>query len=223
MNFTDNKCLYKRLNAKGFKPLHVAEVGVYHPETSNIYDYIEQGIKTTLVEPSPDSIKRINDYFDDYSNITLHEVAAYDYNGELSLSQRGASTYATELKSSPAIVNDNYIPSDDDSFSVKSVTFDTIDDGTIDLLSVDVEGSEWFTLKYMTSRPTVISVETHGQSYLNPYIKEIKRWMKENGYCNYYKDGTDTVFVKKGTLDVTLSDCAKLLLMELYMFLRKFR
>ena len=45
--------LYRRLKAKGLRPSHVAEIGVWHPQTSNIYQYIQDGIRTTLVEPGP--------------------------------------------------------------------------------------------------------------------------------------------------------------------------
>jgi hypothetical protein len=62
---------------------------------------------------------------------------------------------------------------------VRCTTFDRLDDGSIDLISIDTEGSEWFVLKYITSRPDVISIETHGAAYTNPYLDEIQRWMRE--------------------------------------------
>ena len=45
------KTICRKLNNKGFAPQHAAEVGVYHPETSNIYDYLVDGTRCTLVEP----------------------------------------------------------------------------------------------------------------------------------------------------------------------------
>ncbi len=79
---------------------------------------------------------------------------------------------------SPAQVNDDYQIRKEDRFQVGCVRFDEIDDGSIDLLSVDTEGSEWYVLKYLKSRPLVISVETHGKSYLNPFFGEISAWME---------------------------------------------
>ena len=108
MNDRPEKRLYRMLEKKGFRPTHVVEVGVWMPEMSNIFDYIEAGIRTTLVEPDHASIARIKERFGAYDNVTLHEVAAYDFEGELELSQRDASTFVSELEASPAIVNDGY-------------------------------------------------------------------------------------------------------------------
>lgn len=198
--------LFRRVAAKGFKPQHVAEVGVYRPEISNIYDYTVRGVRTTLVEPDPASIQRIEATFGERSNVTLHPVAVFDFNGEIKLAQREASTFVSQLEASPAIVNDGYVLQEADEFSVAAVTFDRIDDGTIDLLSVDTEGSEWFVLKHMASRPKVISIETHGAGYLNPNIADIERWMQQNGYQPFFKDKSDTVYVQPDTIALTLVD-----------------
>jgi len=198
--------LFRKVDRKGFQPRHVAEVGVYRPEISNIYDYTVRGIRTTLVEPDPASIERIKAAFGKLSNVTLHPVAAYDFNGELKLAQRAASTFVSQLDASPAIVNDGYVLQEADEFSVEAVTFDRIDDGTIDLLSIDTEGSEWFVLKHMKSRPKVISIETHGAGYLNPHLAEIHGWMQQNRYEPFFKDGSDTVYVQPDTILLTRAD-----------------
>lgn len=223
MNENPEKGLYLQLERRGFTPSHVAEVGVYMPETSNIFDYIEAGIRTTLVEPDPDSITRIRERFDGYDNITLHTVAAYDFEGKLDLSQRDASTFVSELEESPAIVNDGYVVTDEDRFSVACTTFDTLDDGTIDLLSIDTEGSEWFVIKYLTSRPTVISVETHGAAYVNPHLDKIEAWMSENGYGLLYKEKCDSVYTRLDKLPPGLGDKLALLFRNAQLGLRRFR
>lgn len=201
--FLDSKSLFARLAVRGFKPSHAAEVGVFKPQTSNIYEFIKAGVKTTLVEPDPKSIKQIKEHFAGFKNITLHEVAIFDRNGEIELIQREASTFVSELKISPAILNDNYQITDGDKFVVKAVTFDKVDDGSIDLLSIDVEGSEWYILKTMKSRPAIISLETHGGAYLNPFLLDINLWMKNNGYKVWYKTNTDTVFVKPAIIVIS--------------------
>lgn len=206
MNFQPNKKLFKKLTAKGFTPEHVSEVGVYIPESSNIYDYIKHGIRTTLVEPDPKSIKRIEAIFGNQPNVTLHPVAAFDFNGPLQLADREASTFVSTLEASPAIVNDGYVVDDNDCFTVDSVTFDRIDDGTIDLISIDTEGSEWFVLKYMSSLPAVISIESHGAAYTNPYLAEIRDWMRDKGYVLFYRDKSDSVYVQPDTISLTLLD-----------------
>jgi len=197
MNEQPFKNLYLKLQRKGFEPRHVAEVGVYAPEASNILDYIEAGVRTTLVEPDPESVRRIRERFGDRPNVTLHAVAAYDFEGTIELSQRDASTFVSELESSPAIENDGYVVTEEDQFTVGCTTFDTIDDGSIDLLSVDTEGSEWFVIKHMTSRPDVISIETHGAAYINPNLAEIEAWMDRNQYVVLFKDNTDSVYVRR--------------------------
>lgn len=122
--YLDRKSLFVRLQERHFSPAHVAEVGVYKPQTSNIYEFITAGIRTTLVEPDPNSIRQIKEHFSGRKNITLHEVAVFDRNGEIELIQREASTFVSELKNSPAISNDNYQVSAGDKFVVKAVTFD---------------------------------------------------------------------------------------------------
>jgi FkbM family methyltransferase len=198
------KTLHRKMAEKNIAVGHVCEVGVFLPEMSNIIDFIvTDHVKTTLVEPDPRSIAAIREYFRDYKNVTLLPYAVYDHDGELELVQRNASTFVAELPYSPALVNDNYVIRKEDTFSVSCKRFDRIDDGSIDLLSVDTEGSEWYVIKYLKSRPAVISVETHGKSYLNPFLKEITEWMTDNGYARWYMDGSDTVYYREGALRVT--------------------
>lgn len=223
MNEQPLKRLYRKLDRKGYRPRHVAEVGVYLPETSNVLDYVEAGIRTTLVEPDPVSVERIERRFGDHQNVTLHPVAAYDFEGTLQLSQREASTFVSELSASPSTVNDGYVVDESDQFEVACTTFDKIDDGTIDLISIDTEGSEWFVIKYMTSRPDVISIETHGAAYLNPFLDDIESWMDQHGYEVFFKDKSDSVYVRTDAIRLTIADRLALAWKNLTLSLRRFR
>ncbi|WP_250630335.1 FkbM family methyltransferase [Rhodoflexus caldus] len=223
MNAAENKLIYRRLSQKGFKPSHVAEVGVYLPETSNILDYIKQGIRTTLVEADPRYVAAIREYFGDKYPITLHPVAVFDSEGTIELMNRAASTFASILESSPALVNDAYKKQDADKFTVPAKRFDSLDDGTIDLLSIDIEGCEWYVLKHMISRPAVISVETHGKRYINPFINEITQWMEDNGYELWYKDSSDSVYIRRGLFPVTAADRRNLLFSEWLLAWKRFK
>ena len=98
-----------------------------------------------------------------------------------------------------------------------------MDDGTIDLLSVDTEGSEWFVIKHMRSRPAIISLEKHGAAYVNHYLGEILSWMREHDYRIWYKDKTDSVFVRRDRIDVTIADMLRLACMNRYIALRRGR
>ncbi len=201
----------------------MAEVGVYFPETSNVLDFIEAGVRTTLVEPDPECIRRIRDRFGDLPHVTLHPVAIHETVGTLRLVQRDASTYVAGVAASPAQVNDGYREQEADVFEVEAMPFDAIDDGTIDLLSVDIEGSEWQVIRNLVSRPAVVSVETHGAAYVNPDLAHILAWAHAAGYRIWYKDRTDTVFVRPESIRITLVDRARLAFMEIYLRFRRLR
>jgi hypothetical protein len=99
--------------------------------------------------------------------------------------------------------------------------FDAIDDGSIDLLSIDVEGSEWYVLNTMRSRPTVISLETHGKTYRNPFLPQIRWWMSRNGYRLWYMERSDSVYVRPTLIYPTLLDGARLAWWKVFLFLRR--
>jgi FkbM family methyltransferase len=218
------KKLYSKVQKKKLALQHVCEVGVWLPEMSNILDFIvKDKIRTTLVEPDPKSIAAIHTYFRDYPNVELLPYAAYDHHGVLELVQRNASTFVSALPYSPAQVNDNYFIQQEDRFTVDCRRFDELDDASISLLSVDTEGSEWYVIKYLRSRPLVISVEMHGKSYLNPFYAEIAGWMAREGYAQWYMDKTDIVYCKKGAFPITGAEKLQLSLMDAYVRLRRAR
>jgi FkbM family methyltransferase len=218
------KELYQKCSAKKIVLRHICEVGVYMPAMSNILDFIvKERTRTTLVEPDPKSIAAIREYFHDYKNVTLLPFAVYDHHGVLELVQRNASTFVSTLPYSPAQVNDDYHIQKEDTFTVECRTFGELDDGSIDLLSVDTEGSEWYVFKTMISRPLVISVEMQGKSYLNPFYGEISTWMGANGYERWYMNKTDIVFYKKGAFSVGSGERLRLAAMNAYVRLRRAR
>ncbi len=222
MNTRENKLIYTRLKKRNMHFKHVCEVGVYLPETSNIIDFIKEGVKATLVEADPDTVTKIKEYFSGYS-IKVWPVAVWDESGVIKLSKAAASTFVTQLQSSPAIVNDQYKVSEENTFEVPCHKFSEIDDTTIDLLSVDIEGGEWYVIKHLVSRPKVISIETHGKYYTNPYIKEIESWMWQENYVTWYKDMSDTIFIKKGLLEPDLSEIVSTRLALLKLNWKKFK
>ena len=222
MNTRENKLIYTRLKKRSLQFRHVCEVGVYLPETSNIIDFIKEGVKATLVEADPDTVIKITEYFKDYP-IHVVPVAVWDTSGVIKLSKAAASTFVTQLGASPAIVNDQYKVKEENTFEVPCQKFSEIDDGTIDLLSVDIEGGEWYVIKHMVSRPKVISIETHGKYYTNPFINEIEAWMARENYIFWYKDMSDTVFIKKDLLQPDLSEIISTRLAYLKLSWKKFK
>ena len=211
-----NVKFYEIVKKKGFNPKIVAEVGVWHPNTSNIYSFIEDGIKTILVEPDPKSIKLIKEKWNNKPNVILHEVALCDFNGKIELCQRESSTFVSSLPNSPALANDNCNIEQSENFIANAIKFSNIDDGNIDLISIDTEGSEWFVIKNMISRPTIISIETHGGVYVNPYINELKYWMNDNNYILWLKDKSDSTYVLKDKITLTIYDKINLLVSNIF-------
>lgn len=204
--------LFKKLKDKQYKPSNICEVGVYLPEESNVIGFINENIPTTLVEADPSYVAKINTYFSNRKNVTVVEAAVFDFNGKIELSRRDSSTFISQLESSPALINDDYKINETDKFIANSILFSEVDKSQFDLVSIDIEGAEWYVIKHMTSRPNVISIETHGKYYTNPNIEKILAWMKENGYVKWYKDESDTVFIKDGVFHLTLEEKFQLFL-----------
>jgi len=192
-----NETLYKKVLKLDLPIEHVAEVGVFYPETSNVLGFIHDGKKTDLFEPDPLCVEKIEEAFSGYKNVTLYPYAIYDKKEKIGLYRTNASTFVKGLEASPALVNDKYQPKEEDLFEAEGRLFSEFDDGTIDVLSIDTEGCEWYVLKNMVSEPKIISVETHGKKYRNTYYKEIMSWMENHDYRKWYADGSDTVFIKK--------------------------
>lgn len=208
--------LSQRLVKKGFQPRHAAEVGVYSVASSNVADYVQAGVRCTLVEPLPSSVARLREEWGELPNVSLHAVAAADQPGMVVLTDHAGSSYVSTLPTSPA-----HGRTAQGSHIVPALTFDSLDDGTIDLLSTDAEGSEWFVIKHMRSRPTVLSVETHGRRYRNPFLREIEDWTLRNGYQVWYRDKSDTVYVRD--IAVTPSERAGRMAFDLWLAARRVR
>ena len=195
---------YKKIRDKKYNPKNICEIGVYLPQESNVIGFINENIQTTLIEADPVYVSNIKDYFAERNNITVIEAAVFDFKGEVELCKRASSTFISQLKSSPAMVNDDCNVSDEEKFTANSIVFSEVDKGTFDLVSIDIEGAEWYVIKYMISRPDIISIETHGKYYTNPNIIEIINWMRTNNYIEWYKDKSDTIYIKRGVFPVSI-------------------
>ncbi len=198
--------LYRFCKKKNLKIDSVAEVGVYYPETSNIIDFINEGVPTLLVEADPIIIEKINSYFLNKKNVTVYPFAIYDKEEPVTFFRTSASTFLGNLDSSPALVNDKYKPNEEDKFSVQAKLFSSVDNGKIDLLSIDIEGAEWYVIKHLVSRPKIISAEWLSGEYSNPFMKEIKEWMKNENYKLWFIDDTDGVFYKSGEIEFSFRE-----------------
>jgi|TARA_B100001093_G_scaffold199413_1_gene191566 FkbM family methyltransferase len=215
--------LVKMLKKKNYLPHHVCEVGVWHPRTSNIKYYIEKDIKTLLIEPDLESIALIEKEWSDKKNLILKTFACTDFEGTIDLHKAGSSSFVSSINNSPAIVNDSFDIKKNVSTKVDAKKFSSEDPGDINLISIDTEGSEWYVIKHMISRPDVISIETHGAYYINPYIEEIKKWMGKHNYALWFKDNDDSVYVKKDVIKINFIELLSLSLKNIHLFFRRYR
>ncbi len=217
----DANYLFNKIKQKQYTPQNICEIGVFKPEDSNLLGFINEDIRTTLVEADPIYVEQIHNYFINKTNIKVVPKAIFDFNGQIELCRHSASTFVKELKSSPALVNDNYKLETAETFVADCIKFSEIDKGDFDVISIDIEGAEWYVLKHMKSRPNILSIETHGKYYVNPNIEEIRNWIKENNYIQWYKGKSDTVFIKKNIFNVTILEKLKIILKNLSIFLIK--
>jgi len=215
--------LGRRLAARGWRPAHAVEVGVWSPESSVVWGWIGAGGIVTLVEPHPEAADRLREQLGGRSDARLHQVAVADAAGTVSLYRRGPSTFLASVERPPALVNDAYRKDDADRVEVSAVTFDTLDDGSFDLLAVDTEGAEWLVLRRLRSRPAVIVLETHGAAYRNPHLDEIRQWMRREGYAVWFMTRSDTVWVRPEVIRPTPGDRLRLRLDRVRLGLRRMR
>ena len=78
-------------------------------------------------------------------------------------------------------------------------------------------------LKHLRSRPQVLSLETHGKYYTNPFLPQMSEWLLANDYELWYKDGSDSVYIKRGLFAVSLADQLETRLAELAIRWKKFK
>jgi FkbM family methyltransferase len=201
----------------------VVEVGVGPIETSVVAPWIEQGIRAALVEPDPDYAEQARRRLGARPNLEIHQVAVGAASGRVAMYRRGPSTFLASLNATPAVVNDRYVPRAADRMEVLAVTFDQLDDGSIDLLAVDVEGAEWLVIRALRSRPAVIALETHGAAYRNPSLDDLHEWMRREGYAPWFMTWSDTVFVHPSRLRPGWLDRVALAAMRGRVALRIFR
>lgn len=184
----------------------VFEVGVYIPEQSQSIGFINDGAKCVMFEPLPHISKLLREHFANNERVIIHEVAIGENCGigKLYLSNVWEQSATLNLfeNSSPlqttngwncGIGNLKYI-------DVVVDQFKKYDSGDIDILIVDSEGSEWFVIRDMISRPKLISLEVGNSSgtthnYTNFYLKEIENWMDMNNYKFYERCGDDVYYI----------------------------
>ena len=78
--------------------------------------------------------------------------------------------------------------------TVPTMPFNMIDDGQIDVLNLDCEGSEWFVISNMSSRPLLIQIELYPA---NNWHRELVAWFAENGYVEIKRWGRSNIIYRR--------------------------
>jgi FkbM family methyltransferase len=146
-----------------------------------------------LFEPASFYYKEIVQQASEHPNVQVHNIAIYDYDGYCEFIENSQMSFIKGLNS-PQV---QFGIHDGLHRICPCAKISKFDKGNIDLLLLDMEGAEWFVLKYLISRPDKIIVETELASrYKNPFLEEIQTWMQINGYHNTDTIGADTVWEK---------------------------
>lgn len=121
-----------------------------------------------LVEPNPTLAELASSYL----HTQILQAAIGFSAGKQTLVDNGGSSYlaGTWAPTEPKLIN---------LIDVPVITFDKIDDGTIDVLALDCEGMEWAVLSKMRSEPKLLTIEIWDE---NPYKNEINDWLDARGY-----------------------------------------
>ena len=200
------------------RPRHVVEVGAFQSDDLVCWPFVfDPKCRIQLIEPNPDRALELRSAYADFPNIELHECAIAPRNGPVTLRVpknlasspfADASAFVSDLPGSPYQSRAQAGASEElVSVQVQGRTFDVFDDGSIQGLVIDTEGSEWHVLERLRSRPLVICVEMEGPSgYRNPFFDRIEAWMRTESYQRHsiehiiHAEGTvptDHVYVQK--------------------------
>lgn len=198
------------------RPKHIVEIGAYKPEHIVCWPFIfDPKCDILLIEPNPDVVKELHEYYKDYPNVTIHDYAIVEskISTRVNMSIPENNVCNQHADASGYIININspykarkiagrYVEPIN-SIVVKANTFDKFDNGKIDGIVIDIEGAEWFVLQNMISRPAVLCIEMGGPAnYKNPYYNEIIDWIVKNGYelhttTHVNEIVNDYIYVKK--------------------------
>ena len=149
-----------------------------------------------LFEPDPERFNELKKVTEGHSNTHIFNVAFYSRAEEIDMFFRGENSFVYGVNS-PILQSDNDNLFIDKRTKVLAHSFKEFDRGDIDFLFLDMEGSEWFVLQNLVSLPKVIIVELVAGEYINPFVFEIKKWLKEKGYIYKFTDDTDHTYALK--------------------------
>jgi FkbM family methyltransferase len=164
---------------------HIAEVGC--DGKISLHEFITPESRVQIFECNPDHLREIKRHYGDMPNVTVHPYAMWKEKGKVRFNLEGATSYVEGVQS-PLLANDMFRTPEQQIIEVEARTFDEFDDGTIDIMDIDIEGAEWYVIEKMKSRPSVITIEMSWKAYVNPHTKEIEKWFSDNMYFKFKEE-----------------------------------
>lgn len=146
---------------------------------SLLVPFRDRATRHIYIEPSSDFAAQSRER---YPWAEIHEVAIAQNYGKANLRAVGQSSYVKGIPWAPIFTDDPARAHRAGKRRVRTVPLSAIDDGTIDLINLDCEGSEWYALNTMVSRPKIIQIEYREENPLNPQISD---WFSTNGYLEH--------------------------------------
>jgi len=171
-------------------PKRVAEVGVCLPQMAETICFIQDpAVEVELFEPQPEAVVLLREAFRNYQNVTIREIAITDTDGMFTM-KREHSKYGEHCADGGACIDSpeiTWTTPREETFAVVGRRFHHFDDGTFDLVKIDTEGSDWFVIKHMMSRPKLFIFESYIRPMRNPFEREIDEWAAAHGYKEIYE------------------------------------
>jgi len=139
-------------------------------------DFIGRCGKAILIEPHPGMAAAAASCF---QYPIVHTAIGFSPGAQVLVDNGGSSYLQGSWAPTP-------VAEPQKTYTVPVTTFDTLDEGDIDVLALDCEGMEWAVLSKMKSRPELLTIEIWDQ---NPWKKEIYWWLKDNHYVLRFATG----------------------------------
>lgn len=170
--------------------MKIFEIGVGNPTICRTANELSN--ECYLFEANPDIYRQLVEVYGSRPNFHIYNVAIADYDGEIEFLCNGDSSFVDGVKSPASRGNEEYLSS----FKKIKIPCQKVcnfeNHRPIDIMLLDMEGSEWFVLKHLKGRPKIIVIEMQNEdgTYKNPFFDLILEWMKTN---NYLFKGTNKI------------------------------
>lgn len=180
-----------------FVPELICQIGAATDDELEYLKFINQGSRALLFEPNDYYFKKLKEKYSFCENIAIYNIGIWMIAGKFKFYNRGHSTFLNNVGIPPAVVNDEYVRDEKDSFLCECANIRGFDNGKIDLLMIDAEGVEWICLQSLISLPSLICLETHNIHHktFHPQYNSIINWMDIHNYLLCARNESDSVFL----------------------------